>query len=46
MATQAMRLASNGSAEKREQYLDLATRWAALAEEMEHDRGLKIVART
>ena len=37
MADEAMRLASNASDEKRGEYLDLATRWVALAEEMECD---------
>ena len=37
MANEAMRLASNASDEKRGEYLDLATRWITLAEEMECD---------
>jgi hypothetical protein len=39
MAIKAIRLASNASAEKRDQYIDLATRWCALAAEMQcHNR--------
>jgi hypothetical protein len=38
MAIEAMRLAANASDEKRGEYLDLATRWIALADEMERNR--------
>jgi len=42
MAIEAIRLASNAGDEKRVQYIDLVTRWSALAAEMERYAGPKI----
>ena len=39
MATEAARLASNASDEMRGEYLNVATRWLALAEELERNDG-------